>query len=121
MNTLGGIELPRGIQKMDPYSQSGVRATVEITKNGVPVKWAGSLRMKTILLAGTENQGIIEDSELAALYVLSTSPDATYVLVFDGISTMICFQHESPPVISASVLRPGSKYYNNLQIKLMEV
>lgn len=124
--TLATIALPGLIMAAD-VSHTGVRSDVAKTLAGGVVIWetaepAGRL----IDLQGGADFGWLERSDLVSLQALAAVPGATYALTTPSETLTVRFRNENPPAIEAApiVARPNpdtTDWYNNINIKLMEV
>jgi len=123
--TLGGISLPDVVIENE-FSQRQVRAVVEFSLGGSPLIWEDNYYGKDITLVGADDFAWIDRSTLQQLFAIAGVPNAFYTLDYEGELYSVRFKHEMPPVISATPIVPrpnhdSGDYYNNLEIRLMEI
>jgi hypothetical protein len=123
--TLEGIDLG-DLVIIDEFDFSPVSAQVSETIGGGLVIWEQTRSGAPLDLAGGPDFGWLTRSVLLQVKVLSAVPNATYTLIFNGATRRVRFRHEAGAPVSATplVARPNhsdTDYYNNVQIKLMEV
>jgi hypothetical protein len=123
---LNGIELP-GLVISDDMSPFGVLATTAPTLAGGMVIWEQRQTAgRQINLVGGADFGWLARSVLKSLKAMAAIPGASYSLQTSVGNYTVRFRNEEPPAIAASpiVERPNPEdadWYNNVQIKLMEV
>lgn len=122
---LGGVDLPDLVIDAE-YAQVNVASVVEFSLGGTPLIWEDNRFGNELDLVGGEDFGWIDRDTMEQLLALSSVPNNTYTLDFEGDIKVVRFRNESPPAISADPIIPrpnhdGSDWYNNVRIKLMEV
>lgn len=123
---LNGIELP-GLVIADDMTPFGVLATTAPTLAGGMVIWEQRQTAgKQINLVGGADFGWLTRGTLKTLRDMAALPGASYALQTAHGNYTVRFRNEEPPAIAASpiVERPNpadTDWYNNVQIKLMEV
>lgn len=123
---LNGLELPGLVidADMQPF---GVLATTAPTLAGGMVIWEQSQSAgRQINLVGGSDFGWLARSAMITLKTIASIPGATYTLETSEGNYTVRFRNEDQPAVTGSpiVERPNPEstdWYNNVQIKLMEV
>jgi len=123
--TLEGVVLPDLVNDL-AFEWSGVESVVDKALDGSNIVWEQTKDGKLINLMGGNDWGFITYEILEDIQALASLPNATYTLSYEGVDTLVRFRNEDPPAISATpiIIRPNpssSDYYNNVEIRLMEV
>ncbi len=111
---------------LNEFEFSGVDSRVEQSLGGTPIIWEQEKTGKPIDLVGDDQSGWLTRQDVTDLMALAMVPNGQYPLNYEGRIFNVRFRNEDPPVISVSPVKPMPNsdpldYYNNVQIKLMEV
>lgn len=114
MNSLGGIELPAGMQWSEAGQAQGRRTTLRTALDGSPVVFAAPAPARITLVAG-DSYGWIEEEVAKALLQLSETTLATTLAWGDFLRAQqaytVAFDHESGPAVQLEPLWPGCDQY----------
>jgi hypothetical protein len=126
MITLGGVVLPNMVFE-DEFGNPPVETKTEATLAGNMLVWEQSCGGIPIdLKSGGEGAEWTTRGTMKALFALSSIPNATYILDYNGLVRTVRFRNEDKPAVSAKPVMSRSNPedtdpYVEIYIKLMEV
>lgn len=126
MPTLAGIDLGSDIYIEDEHSISRVQSVMERTLDNTVLIWEQEGGSQAFDLVGSSNSGVLTKAKLDQLRDYANTLNATYTLIYNGVSQTVRFRNWEGEVVSGSPLGPREKIkdediYTNIRIKLMEV
>jgi len=122
---LGNLTLPDVVFDNE-FGIGRVRSLIDTDLDGELNYWEADRPFVSFTLIGGLDFAWITRSDLIALRAMANTPMAVYTLNYEGVKRLVRFRNEDDPAIVAVplVARPNqaaTDYYNNLQIKLMDL
>jgi len=126
MSILLGVINLTGLVKQEEF-YIPINTVIDTANDGSLIIYEKEIKYSPVTLIGGSTWGGLTLSVLNAVKVLASVVGGTYTLTYAGVTSTVRFRMEDIPVISADPIannrsdKLDTDYYNNIEIKLMEV